>query len=121
MGWLRSRDIEAEYEPFRIPFVQPAKNRTYTPDFVLPNGIIIETKGRWITSDRQKFLFLRASQPHLDIRFVFSNPNNRIGKKSRTTYGDWCEKNGFLYHKYTDREPIPASWIAEKPRDLRII
>ena len=58
MGWLRSRDIEAEYEPFRIPFVQPAKNRTYTPDFVLPNGIIIETKGRWITSDRQKFLFL---------------------------------------------------------------
>ena len=29
------------YEIKKIPFVQPAKNRNYTPDFWLPNGIIV--------------------------------------------------------------------------------
>jgi len=45
----------------------------------------------------------------MDIRFVFTNSKNKINKKSKTTYGMWCEKNGF---KYADKE-IPDSWFEE--------
>lgn len=120
-GFLRKSRIPYEYEPLKVPFVQPAKPRKYTPDFILPNGIVIETKGRWVTADRQKFLMLRDSQPHLDIRFVFSNPRSKIGKKSKTTYAMWCDKNSFLWHGYSDKEPIPRSWLEEPPRDLKIL
>ena len=34
---------------------------------------------------------------------------NKINKKSKTTYGMWCEKNGF---KYADKE-IPDEWFLE--------
>ncbi len=120
-GFLRKSRIAYEYEPLRVPFIQPAKNRKYTPDFILPNGIVIETKGRWVTNDRQKFLMLRNSQPHLDVRFVFSNPRSKIGKKSKTTYAMWCEKHGFLWHGYSDKEPIPRAWLEEPNRELRIV
>ena len=44
-----------------------------------------------------------------DIRFVFSNSKQKIGKKSKTTYADWCIRYGF---KFADKE-IPQSWIEE--------
>lgn len=83
---------------------------TYTPDFVLANGIIVETKGRFITSDRQKHLMIKEQHPDLDIRFVFSNPNSKLYKGSKTTYADWCDKHGFKWAK----EEIPLEWIKER-------
>jgi hypothetical protein len=82
---------------------------TYTPDFQLPNGIIIETKGRFVTADRQKHRLIREQYPELDIRFVFSNSKARISKQSQTTYAAWCERYGF---KYADRW-IPEDWFNE--------
>ena len=104
---LKMLGIDAEYEPFKIDYTKPAKPSRYTPDFVLPNGVIIETKGRFVTADRQKHILIKAQHPHLDIRFVFSDPNTRISKKSKTTYAMWCEKNGFLFAKQT----IPQEWL----------
>lgn len=111
---LRDAGITVEYESIKIKFVQPAKVRTYTPDWVLPNGIIIETKGRFTAADRQKHLLIQEQHPNLDIRFVFSNPNAKINKRSKTSYADWCEKNGFLYAKGT----IPLSWLKEEPKQI---
>lgn len=102
--------VAYQYEPFKVPFMQPAKKRTYTPDFVLPNGIYIETKGRFTVADRQKHLMIRESNPHLDIRFVFTNSRNKISKGSKTTYADWCVKHGF---QYADKL-IPEVWIDEQ-------
>lgn len=113
---LKNAGVEAKYEPFRIQYIQPERKAHYTPDFVLPNGIIIETKGRFITKDRQKHVFLKEQHPDLDIRFVFSNPNNRISKGSQTTYGLWCKKHGFQFAA----KLIPAEWINE-PKDERRI
>ena len=31
---------------------------TYTIDFTLPNGILVETKGRWVAEDRKKHLLM---------------------------------------------------------------
>lgn len=102
--------VKYEYETFKIYYTKPVENSTYTPDFILPNGIIIETKGQFVTSDRKKHKIIKKQfGDKYDIRFVFSNPNTRIGKKSRTTYGAWCEKFGFKYAK----EKIPQEWIEE--------
>ena len=97
------------YEEVKIKFEQPASQHTYTPDFQLPNGIIVETKGRFLPKDRKKHLLVKAQHPDLDIRFVFSNPNAKISKGSKTTCAKWCEKNGFKYAKGR----VPEEWIHE--------
>ena len=107
------------YEPSpALEYQQPAKTRRYTPDMVLSNGIIIETKGRFVTADRQKHKMIKASCPALDIRFVFSDPNTRIGKKSKTTYAMWCDKYGFKWSKAVTKaqlragkSSIPKEWL----------
>lgn len=107
---LTSQGIPFEYEQLVINYIQPSKARKYTPDFVLlENDIIIESKGRFMTADRQKHLMIKEQYPELDIRFVFSNSKARLSKISQTTYGDWCSKHGFLY---ADKE-IPVSWLNE--------
>lgn len=114
---LAAKGIRFKYEQLMIPYVQPTKPRKYTPDFLLFNGIIIETKGRFVTADRQKHLLVKAQYPDLDIRFVFSNPNQRIGKKSKTTYAIWCESKGFLYAKVH----VPDAWLIEPVNMVSLI
>lgn len=109
---LTSKGVGFTYEELTIPYVTPAKPHKYTPDFVLPNGIIVETKGRFETADRQKHLLVKAQNPALDVRFVFSSSRTRISKRSTTTYAAWCEKNGF---KFADKD-IPDAWLREKPQ-----
>jgi hypothetical protein len=108
---LDKAGVSYKYEDQVIEYLKPAKIAKYTPDFVLENGIIIEVKGRFLTSDRQKHLLVRKQRPELDIRFVFSRSKERISKKSRTTYAMWCEKHGFLYAD----ETIPEQWLKENP------
>lgn len=107
---LTSKGVGYKYEELVIGYIDPEKNRKYTPDFELSNGIIVESKGRFLTSDRQKHLLIKKQSPHLDIRFVFSNSKTKLSKISKTTYSMWCEKNGFLY---ADKR-VPQEWIEEK-------
>lgn len=115
--------VDFGYETEVIRYVKPARNARYTPDFILPNGVIVETKGRFVTADRQKHLLILDQHPDLDIRFVFSNPNQKISKKSKTTYAMWCEKHGFTFAKKPARgnpNPIPIDWINEPADPARI-
>jgi len=107
--FLNSVGIAVKYETERIKFIQPEKNRTYTPDFILPNGIILEAKGRFVAADRTKHKLVRDQHPELDIRFVFMNPRVKLSKKSKTTYGDWATKNGFQWCAGV----IPREWLEE--------
>ena len=109
---IESQGIKVEYETEKLPYIIPASNHTYSPDFKLPNGIRVETKGRFVAADRKKHLLVKEQNPNIDIRFVFSNSKNKITKKSKTTYGDWCEKNGY---KYADKI-IPNEWFLEENR-----
>lgn len=114
---LRKAGVLYEYETHAIAFVQPVKRRTYRPDFILPNGIVVETKGVFTTADRQKHLFVKADHPALDIRFVFSNSRSKIGKGSPTSYAMWCDYNAFVH---ADKW-IPQAWLDEPPRLERMI
>ena len=104
---LKAAGIPVSYESMKIKYVVPEKEHTYTTDFVLPNGIIIETKGRLVSADRLKHRYIKEQHPELDIRFVFSNSRSRINKKSTTTYGMWAEKYGI---PYVDKH-IPKEWL----------
>lgn len=107
---LRAHGIEPAYESIVIRYNKPARDAKYTPDFPNVNGFIVETKGRFVTADRQKHILIKQQCPHLDIRFVFSNPNQRISKTSKTRYADWCIKHGFKFAK----KLIPDAWLNER-------
>jgi len=110
---LKARGIDPQYEAKRIAYIQPEERRTYRPDFILPNGILIEAKGRFTSADRKKHLHFRDSNPRLDVRFIFSNSNTKLRKGSPTSYADWCEKYGF---KYADKL-VPQEWLEEPPKE----
>ena len=104
---LKEQGVDGEYEQHIIEYVKPETKHKYHPDFRLPNGIFVETKGRFLTDDRKKHLLIKAQCPELDIRFLFQNSKSKISKGSKTTYADWCVKYGF---KFADKE-IPADWL----------
>lgn len=74
----------------------------------------IETKGFFKSKDRTKHKKIKEQHPEYDIRFIFMNSTARLSKKSKTTYGEWCVKNGF---KYSNKR-IPEEWLMElnKPK-----
>lgn len=106
---LISLGVSYEYETLKLKYIRPASSHVYTPDILLPNGIIIELKGRFLAPDRQKHILVKRHNPDLDIRFVFSNSNARISKASKTTYAMWCRKNNYLFSD----KVIPQEWIDE--------
>ena len=105
---LKSLGVPFKYEEFKIKY-EVNEVRTYTPDFELPNGIIVESKGRFVAADRKKHLLVQRQFPKLDIRFVFSNSKGKISKGSKTSYADWCDKHGYIYAD----KLIPEEWIKE--------
>ena len=103
---LNEAKIAFGYEDTVIPYTKPATKHKYTIDFRLPNGILIEAKGRWTLEDRKKHLLVREQNPELDIRIIFQSPNNKIRKGSKTTYADFCDKHGI---QWASKE-VPESW-----------
>jgi hypothetical protein len=106
---LSDLGVEYEYEKLKIAY-EVHESRKYTPDFViLHNGIIVETKGRFLGADRKKHLLIKEQHPEKDIRFVFSNSKAKLSKGSPTSYADWCNKHGFLWAD----KLIPEDWLKE--------
>jgi hypothetical protein len=108
--WLEQNQIPFKYEEGKVEYTQPEKKRKYTPDFRV-GPIILETKGRFTTADRQKHLWIKQQWPEIDIRFVFYDQNSKLSKRSKTSYAEWCDKFGFKY--CTFRTGIPQEWLIE--------
>jgi len=103
---LIKKKVAYTYEENRISYLLM---KTYTPDFYLKKQkIFLEVKGYFLPSDRTKHLKIKEQHPEIDIRFVFGNARNRLNKRSKTTYGAWCDKHGFLW---SDNGQIPAEWL----------
>ena len=94
-----------EYETHRVPYTIM---HHYNPDFILPNGIMLEAKGYWDSEDRRKILAVVRDNPDIDLRMVFQAPFNKISKKSKTTYAQWCEKHDI---KWAAVHAIPIDWL----------
>lgn len=110
---LKKEGHPVVYEQYYVPFVRPESKHKYSPDFIIRNGIIIETKGIFDSDDRKKHELIQKQHPTLDIRFVFSNSRSKLYKGSPTTYALWCTRKGF---KYADKL-IPKEWLNEPKGD----
>lgn len=104
---IRNKGIPLLYETDKVEYQKEPSN--YKPDFKLPNGIYVETKGRFTSADRKKHLLVKEQHPELDIRFVFQNPRVKLSKASKTTYGEWATKHGFTWAE----KWIPQDWFTE--------
>ena len=90
------------------------KWRTYTPDFFLPNDIIIEAKGKMGSPERKKLIAIKEEHPDMDLRMLFMR-DNKIHKNSLTRYSVWAEKNGFPW-TVSEVGVVPKNWIADARR-----
>jgi len=97
--------VKYDYESTKVDYVI---SHIYTPDFVLPNGVILECKGYWDAADRRKIKAVKAQNPELDLRMVFQSPFNTISKKSKTTYAKYCEKLNIPWCSFAS---IPIKWL----------
>ena len=116
---LYEAGIDFQYEPYQLKYELPMNNsycaececkeiystRKYVPDFILPNGLVIEAKGEFTSQNRKKMLAIIESNPDLDIRMVFMR-DNYLSKKHANKYSDWCERNGVTYAV----GDIPEEW-----------
>jgi hypothetical protein len=111
---IKSTPYDLKYETEIINYIVPERKAKYTPDFVFTkrNGqfMFVETKGRWTTADRTKMKHVLASNPGVDIRMVFQNPNQRLSKTSKTTYAEYALKLGI---KHVAKKDIPTEWLEE--------
>lgn len=111
---IKSTPYDLKYETETINYIVPERKAKYTPDFVFikRNGqfMFVETKGRWTTADRTKMKHVLASNPGVDIRMVFQNPNQRLSKTSKTTYAEYALKLGI---RHVAKKDIPAEWLEE--------
>ena len=97
--------VSFQYESEKLGYTI---EHSYTPDFVLPNYTYLEAKGYWSPADRRKILNVKKANPEIDLRMVFQSPYNKINKKSKTTYAQWCEKHDIPWSSYQN---IPIEWL----------
>jgi hypothetical protein len=85
-----------KYEPDKFKYKQPEIDRTYTPDFRTGRRkIYLEAKGKLDLETRKKMVWFKECNPDIRIIFLFQNADNKITKRSKTTYSDWAESHGF--------------------------
>lgn len=84
---------------------------TYTPDFFLPNGIVIETKGKVTPQVRTNLLEIKDAMAFYDIdwRIVFMR-DNWLTKKKIKRLSDWAKDNNIKYSVGR----IPDEWLKEQ-------
>jgi hypothetical protein len=96
-AYLKDRQKIVAYEKLKIEW-EDLKYRTYTPDFELDNGIIIEMKGLFSAADRRKHIEIQRQHPTLDIRFVFSNARSSLTRELRVGTAIGAIKRAFSGH-----------------------
>jgi len=107
---LTERSVYWMYEDEKLHYTIKAR---YTPDITLATKsgsvIYVECKGWFKPEDRRKLKAVRDCNPGIDIRLLFSNPNKKIAKRSKTSYAQWCDKNGFKWTRWV----VPQEWLDE--------
>jgi len=123
---LINSGIGFKYESLKLNYEKPVRKgkckdcdgkkvvkvATYTPDFVLDNGIIIEYKGRLTASDRSKLIAVKKTNPEIHLRLLFGS-DNKLAKNNNKRYSQWAAEHGFDYAIGTPprrwlRKPSPA-------------
>lgn len=65
-------------------------DRTYTPDFFLENGVVIEVKGIFTVKDRKIAMAMKEQHPEVRMVYIFSK-DNKLSRNAKTRYTEWCK------------------------------
>lgn len=104
----RGRTLDYEPQDAALYYNTPSR---YHPDFRLPNGILVESKGYFPPRDRGKMLRIKKQNPNADIRILFQRANTRITKSPNSLmYWEWAERHGF---PWDEGDSIPEEWYNE--------
>ena len=116
---LTERNIPYEFETVRLQYTKLscphcggiADTGTYTPDFIFQRAsrvrLILECKGYFDSTDRNKLQRVKRDNPKEDIRLLFQR-DQPIRKGSKTLYSGWAIKNGFPWATGTS---VPDEWL----------
>lgn len=101
---LHKHKIQHEYEPKdkKVDYVKPATKHKYLPDLII-EGVIYELKGYMDSATRLKMECVLASNPNLEVVMVFQK-DQPIRKGAKTTYTQWCDKQGLKWMMFSDFE-----------------
>ena len=102
---FHSRYPQLQYETNKLKYTV---EHTYNPDWKIKENVYIETKGLWRAADRAKHLHMREQHPEVTVYLVFQNPNNRLSRVSKTTYGEYCTKHGI---EWATIDNVPEAWF----------
>ena len=105
---LKRIKVPYDYEQIELPYTI---NYTYKPDWRIKlrsGSFLVETKGVLDQQTRRKMLAVKEQYPDLDLRIVFQNASNKIRRGSKTTYGEWADKNGFPWSEGI----MPPEWLS---------
>jgi len=122
---LKRHRVAFEYEPFNVKYSSNVagasckscgsknvrKNRNYRPDFVLGNGIYLESKGKLTSPDRSKIIAILETSDVItrdNYRLLFMR-DNTLSKTSETRYSEWATKHGIIFHVSSTGE-VPKNW-----------
>ena len=85
-----------DYEIVKLKWIDKnGKSHTYTTDFVNRKRTkLIEAKGFFNSGDRTKYKLIKQQHSDIEFNFAFEDIDRKI-KGTKTTYKDWCKKNGF--------------------------
>lgn len=101
---LNAAGVNWEYEQYKYDLLIP---RSYTPDFVLSNGVVLEVKGYFDAEDRRLIKLFKEQHPSVDIRMVLQKPHQKLTKTGSMTYARWCDKYSV---PWCEGPIIPSSW-----------
>jgi hypothetical protein len=101
---LNDNGVYWEYEQRKYNLVIP---RSYTPDFVLGNGVVLEVKGYFDQEDRRLIKLFKEQHSDVDIRMVLQKPHQKLTKSGRMTYATWCDRYNV---PWCEGPSIPKDW-----------
>jgi hypothetical protein len=136
---LIDRGISYEYETARFDYSTPVtkghceacgeqskrvvQRRYRTLDITLPNGIVVEVKGKFPSPIRTLMRHIVRCNSGADIRMIFMRDNWLVAKTKKRKYSDWCRTVGIPCAVGDPRENpgtiaygvggIPQEWIDE--------
>jgi hypothetical protein len=77
----------------------------YNPDFKLTDNVFLEAKGYFKPSDRRKMIEVMKQHPDKKFIMLFQDSRIKLSRKSKITYGDWCDKNGIQWFCWKTKRP----------------
>jgi len=131
-AYLSSKGIKYGFETRQFKYFTPSRNnvicpncgvvrglveRTYTPDFVLANGVFIEAKGRLLAKDRSKLRAVVKQHPTLDLRLLFQKDGVITESRDKIRYTEWAKSFGI---PSAIGPEVPSDWYAGRNRPKRL-